>query len=79
MNVIEYELVVQLLVALGIGFLIGLERERRQEREIVAGIRTLPLVALSGALIRHYFPELLLPDFVLFVAPPRGRLRGQGP
>lgn len=68
METISYALIVPFLVALGIGFLIGLERERRQEREIFAGIRTLPLVAVSGALIQQYFPTLLVPAFLMFVS-----------
>lgn len=68
MEFLEYRLIIRLLVALGIGFLVGLERERRHEREIFAGIRTLPLVALSGAIVQQYFQRLLLPAFVLFVA-----------
>ncbi len=67
MGVVEYSLIVRLLVALGIGFIVGLERERRQEREIFAGIRTLPMVGLSGAVIQEFFPHLLLPAFLLFV------------
>jgi uncharacterized membrane protein (DUF4010 family) len=43
----------RLLVALMIGILIGLDRERaevRKARQIFAGVRTFPLVALSGAI-----------------------------
>jgi len=42
-----------LLVALLVGFLIGLDRERaeaRKERSLFAGVRTFPLIALAGAL-----------------------------
>lgn len=48
----------RLLVALMIGILIGLDRERaevRKARQIFAGVRTFPLVALAGAI-----PVLLL-------------------
>jgi len=41
-----------LLVALLVGFLIGLDRERseaRKERALFAGVRTFPLIALTGA------------------------------
>ncbi len=65
---IEYQQLIQLVTALGIGLLIGLERERRQETEIFAGIRTLPLVALSGALLFEYFPNLLLAGFLFLAA-----------
>lgn len=67
MGTVEYRLIVSLLVALGSGFIVGLERERRQEHEIFAGIRTLPLVAVSGALIQQYFPKLLVPAFLLLM------------
>ena len=43
----------RLLVALMIGILVGLERERaeaRKERPLFAGIRTFPLIALAGAI-----------------------------
>ncbi|MFN0008115.1 MAG: MgtC/SapB family protein [Planctomycetota bacterium] len=61
----------RLAVALGIGLLVGLDRERAELRKgegLVAGIRTLPLVALSGALsillidVAGYF--LLVATFV---------------
>lgn len=51
---------VRLLVALAVGLLIGLDRERaetRKARRLFAGIRTFPLIALAGAV-----PMLLLPD-----------------
>ncbi len=67
MEILEYQLPIRLLVALGIGFLVGLERERRQEHEIFAGIRTMPLVALTGALLQEYFFSLLLPAFVFLI------------
>ncbi len=50
----------RLLVALLVGILIGLDRERaevRKARQIFAGVRTFPLVALSGAI-----PVLLVPQ-----------------
>jgi len=43
----------RLLVALLVGILVGLERERaeaRKERPLFAGIRTFPLIALAGAI-----------------------------
>src|SRR5207244_3808919 len=43
----------RLAVAALVGFLIGLDRERaeaRKARELVAGVRTFPLIALAGAL-----------------------------
>ncbi len=51
--------------ALGIGALVGLERERAASGGRFAGSRTLPLVALLGALIRAFFPELLVVVFAV--------------
>lgn len=48
-----------LLVALLVGFLIGLDRERAEARkghEVFAGVRTFPLIALAGAV-----PMILMP------------------
>jgi uncharacterized membrane protein (DUF4010 family) len=45
------EIFVSLGVALGMGLLVGFQRERTQER--LAGFRTFPLIALSGALAGH--------------------------
>ena len=48
-----------LLVALLVGFLIGLDRERaevRKGRDVFAGVRTFPLIALAGAV-----PMVLMP------------------
>lgn len=46
---INLELAWQFAVAIGLGLLIGFERERRQDMEGVAGVRTFALVALLGA------------------------------
>ncbi|MCU4744568.1 MgtC/SapB family protein [Natronoglomus mannanivorans] len=48
-----------LLIALGIGSLIGLEREQSESAGRFAGVRTFPLVALLGALTNLFFPSLL--------------------
>jgi uncharacterized membrane protein (DUF4010 family) len=51
--------VLRLLVAILIGFLIGLDRERaevRKQHQLFAGIRTFSLIALAGAV-----PALMLP------------------
>ncbi len=59
MNVLAVEGLQRLAVALLIGLLIGLDRERaevRKARAEFAGVRTFPLVALSGAL------PMLFPD-----------------
>ncbi len=50
--------VLRLLVAILIGFLIGLDRERaevRKQHQLFAGIRTFSLIALAGAV-----PALML-------------------
>ena len=61
----------RLLVALLVGFLIGLDRERteaRKERRLFAGVRTFPLIALAGAvpmlLMDRAGPALLVASFV---------------
>lgn len=43
---------VSFLVALGIGMLIGLERERHDRDDMFVGIRTLPLITLLGGVIQ---------------------------
>jgi uncharacterized membrane protein (DUF4010 family) len=53
-----------LFVALGIGALVGLEREKSESAGFFAGSRTLPLVALFGALLNEYFVDLLVPGLV---------------
>ena len=47
---IDFELFYRFLVALAIGFLIGLERERKraQHADLFAGVRTFALLALTG-------------------------------
>jgi uncharacterized membrane protein (DUF4010 family) len=65
----------RLLVALLIGLLIGIDRERaevRKERQIFAGIRTFPLIALAGCvpmlLMEEAGPLLLVASFLAVVA-----------
>lgn len=58
---------VELLVALGIGGLIGMERERAESGGRFAGSRTLPLVALLGALVQRYLPDLMVAAFLSFM------------
>lgn len=45
------EIFVSLGVALGLGLLVGFQRERTEES--VAGVRTFPLIAVAGALAAH--------------------------
>ncbi|GKZ15602.1 MgtC/SapB family protein [Haladaptatus sp. T7] len=60
-------LVVAVFIALGIGVLIGIEREWSDPGNLFAGSRTLPLIAGFGALVQAFFPSLL-PIAVVFVA-----------
>ena len=61
----------RLVVAILVGFLIGLDRERaevRKARKLFAGVRTFPLIALAGAvpmlLVEIAGPALLVASFV---------------
>lgn len=58
---------VALLIAFGIGILIGLEREQSESAGRFAGIRTFPLVALLGAVTQLFFPSLLPLLFGMFL------------
>jgi len=58
-----------LIIAFGIGALIGLEREQAESGGTFAGSRTFPLFALIGAIVQAFFPELL-PVTVLAIALP---------
>ena len=56
------QVLVGFVVALAIGLLLGLERERRKkdtEHHIAAGIRTFALIALAGAMAHHLGPIAL--------------------
>lgn len=47
----QYQALFHILLALGLGALIGVERERhRGEQQVLAGVRTYPLVSLTGAI-----------------------------
>lgn len=59
-------LVVAVFIALGIGVLIGIEREWSDPGNLFAGSRTLPLIAGFGALVQAFFPSLL-PIAVVFI------------
>jgi uncharacterized membrane protein (DUF4010 family) len=48
----------KVILALAIGALVGIEREKRARREIFAGIRTFPLVCLLG-LLTSYLSSLI--------------------
>jgi uncharacterized membrane protein (DUF4010 family) len=53
------EVLLHLLVAAGLGALIGLEREQSESGGTFAGSRTFPLFALYGALVGAFFPTVL--------------------
>ena len=63
------EVVLHLLLAGGLGALIGLEREQSESGGTFAGSRTFPLIALYGALIQAFFPAVLPFAFGVLVVP----------
>lgn len=65
----------RLVVALLVGMLIGLDRERaetRRAQQVFAGVRTCPLIALAGALpmvvLEHTGPLLVVVSFFAVAA-----------
>ena len=60
---------VRLFVAVGIGVLIGMEREQSESGGSFAGSRTFPLFALYGAIVQAFFPALL-PVAIVSIAVP---------
>ncbi|HKI57667.1 MAG TPA: MgtC/SapB family protein, partial [Trueperaceae bacterium] len=64
------QVILSFLVAVLLGFLIGLERERKRDTRgsIFAGIRTFPLIALFGAIVgtltQAVSPWVLVGSFV---------------
>jgi len=63
------EVVLHLLLAGGLGALIGLEREQSESGGTFAGSRTFPLIALYGALVQAFFPAVLPLAFGVLVVP----------
>jgi len=64
-------LILRVLISLGIGALIGIERERRRKGAEFAGIRTFMLMALLGTLsvfVSETFPYFLLVAFIGLVS-----------
>ena len=55
------ELAGRFAAALGLGVLLGLERERTKTQERFAGVRTFALIALTGAVAAHIDEALQLP------------------
>jgi len=52
-NNMEIAFVYGLLISIGLGGLIGLEREHRREGDTLVGIRTFPLISMSGYLLSY--------------------------
>lgn len=66
----DFILLQKILLSLGIGILIGLERQRRGKGELVAGVRTFTLVCLFG-LVSAFISEIFgsnLPTLIAFFA-----------
>lgn len=51
--------ILHLFLAIGLGALVGLEREQSESGGAFAGSRTFPLIALYGALVQAFFPAVL--------------------
>lgn len=82
---VDIESVIALVIALSLGLLVGLQRERTTDR--IGGIRTFPLIALFGALAarlgdvhqaRWLVPAGLLSVTIVLILGNLGRLRGEG-
>jgi uncharacterized membrane protein (DUF4010 family) len=63
------EFVLHLLLAIGLGALVGLEREQSESGGSFAGSRTFPLITLYGALVQAFFPTMLPVAVGILVAP----------
>lgn len=63
------EVLLRLLVGVGLGALIGLEREQSESGGTFAGSRTFPLFALYGALVSAFFPRMLSLAIGVLVVP----------
>jgi uncharacterized membrane protein (DUF4010 family) len=64
-QVLDFEFLLRIGVALALGALIGLERERQRDtRTVLAGIRTYPLAALGGVLFAYIGLHLESPAYI---------------
>jgi uncharacterized membrane protein (DUF4010 family) len=63
------EVLLHLFVGVGLGALIGLEREQSESGGKFAGSRTFPLFALYGGLVAAFFPAILPLAFGILVVP----------
>lgn len=53
-EIIDLTFVIHSLLAVGLGGLIGLEREHREDkRMVIAGVRTFPLTSLTGVIFSY--------------------------
>ncbi|XGI83688.1 MgtC/SapB family protein [Halorutilales archaeon Cl-col2-1] len=59
----DLPLAAEFLVAVGVGGMIGIEREKSVPGHVFAGSRTHPLVALLGATLNSFFPGILWVGF----------------
>ncbi|HEV8361752.1 MAG TPA: MgtC/SapB family protein [Candidatus Thermoplasmatota archaeon] len=58
----DFDLLVNILVALGVGGVVGIEREHRGDAtRVIAGVRTFPLIAAAGVLAVRVGQELQSP------------------
>ena len=64
------DLALRFAVALGLGMLIGLERERSKSEEGGAGVRTFALIALTGAIAGYLGKNLGLDWLALSISSP---------
>ena len=63
----DTDLALRFVVAIGLGMLLGLERERTKGEEGSAGVRSFALIALSGALAGYIGEHLGLTWLALAV------------
>lgn len=62
----DFTLLYKILFSIGVGFLIGLEREYKAKQTIFAGVRTFPLITLLGMLSSFVYDKYW--DGILFVS-----------
>ncbi|MFO7792609.1 MAG: MgtC/SapB family protein [Candidatus Saliniplasma sp.] len=56
---VDLNLVINALIAVGLGALIGLEREHREDKKmVIAGVRTFPMTSLTGVIFAFLSQEL---------------------
>lgn len=59
---VDVGILIHSLIAVGLGALIGLEREhRKDDRLVIAGVRTFPLTSLSGVILSFLAAETGFP------------------